>query len=78
MFYFFYPNIPFCNFQNSVFEKNVVLLNFCLCVYIQIDFDIGLSSYIGGRWTTGNNVNLWMWDLCLEHLFLKHSFPFCF
>ena len=25
--------IPFCNFQNSVSEKNVVLFNFCLCLY---------------------------------------------
>ena len=33
IFDFHYPHILFCNFQNSVSEKNVVLLNFCLCVY---------------------------------------------
>ena len=37
MFDFHYPHIPFCNFQNSVSEKNAVLLNFCLCVYVQFD-----------------------------------------
>ena len=33
IFDFHYPHIPFCNFQNSISEKNVLLLNFCLCVY---------------------------------------------
>ena len=28
------PTYSVNNFQNSVSEKNVVLLNFCLCVYI--------------------------------------------
>ena len=32
IFDFHYPHISFCNFQNSVSEKNVALLNFC--VYI--------------------------------------------
>ena len=33
IFDFHNPQSPFCNFQNSVSEKNVVLLNFYLCVY---------------------------------------------
>ena len=35
VFDFHYQHMPFCNFQNSV-SKNVVLLNFCLCVYMII------------------------------------------
>ena len=39
IFDFFYPNIPFCNFQNSVSEKMWCCLTF-VCVFI-LDTEMG-------------------------------------
>ena len=65
IFYFHYPHIPFCNFQNSVSEKNVVLLNFSLCVYIPI-----LHGMVCFRMRIcGQHVSLWLgwiWNKAAE------------